>query len=239
MIKRTALTLFCLVLLHVSAQSLMAQQAPLSDAEVTERINYIQGVLDQGQTAANVWWYGWLGGYGLLTAGQLGVCHFADDKELRQDMIIGSVTTVIGMFGVIIDDMEPGFLPDRLRVMPGDTPEQRRAKLAAAERYLRECAQREIDGWAWYNHVLAFLVNAGAGLVTWLCFDRPFTDGLINFAIGQVISEIQIFTQPRRAISDLRAYEERYNTAVQARAQAETEWFVTIIPGGVAVGFRY
>jgi len=222
-----------------AASSVMAQQASISDAEVTSRINHIQNVLDAGQTAANVWWWGWLAGYGALTVGQMGVYYGVDDRELRQDMVVGAATTFLGMVGQVIDDMEPGYLPDRLRLMPGDTPEQRRQKLASAEEFLRLCAQREIDGRSWYTHALAFVVNAGAGLFTWLYFERPFLDGLINFAIGQAISEIQIFTQPTRAIRDFQDYERRYNAVQSFNNRGSDDWYFAVFPGGFVAGYRF
>ncbi|MBN1533934.1 MAG: hypothetical protein JXA20_14790, partial [Spirochaetes bacterium] len=188
-----------------SARDCHAQGAVQSDAEVSQRIAHIQNALDQGQTRAQAWWYGWIGIYGAGTAVQGGLAahHWNDFErnrstnyvrkaapETRQDMIVGGATTFLGVCGLLVMPFTPAYAPDRLREMPENTPEERRLKLQVAESLLAECAQVEIDGWGWLTHLLNLGVNLTAGLVVWLGFDRPFVDGLLMFAEGEAVSLI-------------------------------------------------
>ena len=70
------------------------------------------------------------------------------------------------------------------------------------------------------THLLNVGVNAAAGVVTVVAFDRPAADGLVTFAIGEAISLLTIFTQPMRAARDLKKYEAGYPAAAAAARAA-------------------
>ncbi|MEW6365263.1 MAG: hypothetical protein AB1714_11585 [Acidobacteriota bacterium] len=237
-IKRPAFVLAVMTALAgvASAQNMNE----LSDQEVSNRLTYIQTVLNEGQTKAKVWWYGWLVGYTGATAGQMAFYAATDEQKTKQDMAAGAGTTALGAVGLLIMPMDPARLPNDLRAIPADTPEARRAKLATAESYLRRSAAREASGRSWKVHALAAAVNLGAGLAIGLRHDRPFSDGLITFAVGQLVSEAQIFTQPRRAIRDLREYEGRSDwSSASVRSEAPREWYIGASPSGFVVGLRF
>jgi hypothetical protein len=237
-IRQAALVsaIFLLLTTHLAAQ----EASKLGDSEVTSRLAYIQHSLDGGQRAADLWWSGWLIGYGAATAGQLAAYSSSRDEKQRQDMRVGSVTTALGMGAQLIFPLEAGWFAARLRAMPGDTPEARRVKLASAESYLRKAAARETLGRSWTAHAMAAAVNLAAGLTIWLHYDRPARDGLVAFAVGQIISEVQIFSQPMRAVHDLRRYEQRSDFgAVGMAADPRRTWYVSVAPGGFVVGCRF
>jgi hypothetical protein len=234
-----AASVFAILLLL--AVQLAAQEASnLGDAEVTNRLAYIQNSFDGGQKAANLWWYGWFIGYSAATVGQVAVYSGSDDEKQRQDMLVGAVTTALGAGGQIVFPLKAGRFAVRLRAMPADTPEARRVKLAAAEGYLRKAAAQESFGRSWKTQAMATAVNLAAGLTIWLHYDRPAKDGLVTFAIGQIISEVQIFTQPMRAVRDLKEYEQRSDFgAVGMAADPGRTWYVSVAPGGFVVGCRF
>jgi hypothetical protein len=155
-------------------------------------------------------------------------------------MRVGSVTTALGAAAQLAFPQDAGWFAARLRAMPGDTPEARRVKLAAAEGYLRKAAAQESFGRSWKTQAIATAVNLAAGLTIWLHYDRPARDGLVAFAIGQAISEAQIFSQPMRAVRDLREYEQRSDFgAVGMAADPGRTWYVGVTPGGFVVGCRF
>lgn len=213
------------------------------DKEVEERLDYIVTALEKERTWAAVWWYGWIAGYGALAITQGCLSLAKDDPEWKQDMIIGSVTAAIGLVGKVIDPFIPAYAfkhGEDLKNMPTETPEQIRAKLERAERLFRVCAARERNGWEWHNHLLAFLVNFAAGVVTCAAFDRPLEDGMTTFAIGFLISEIDIFTSPIRLVGKYRRYSEKYKQeGVHARYSEERNWFLTVKFNGFAAGVRF
>jgi len=216
-----------------------AEAAELPDREVAQRLDYLQHALDRGERTATVWRLGWIAGYGGATVGELAIRSRADSDKGKQDALVGAATSAVGALGSLFTPLGASHLPARLRSMPGDSPEQGRAKLTAAERFLRESAADEIRGRSWQAHALAGAVNLGAGLVVALHYKRP-ADGFLTFAVGQLISEVQIFTQPMRAVRDLRDYEHRSDFASASAADARrVTWYLGATPGGFAVGCRF
>ncbi len=235
------------------------QQKPvdLTDAQVTERLSYIENALYSAQPGAQAWWYTWISVYSSATivTGTLAGLHWDDfdrlastgnvvkvqKQDFAQDMLVSSCTFGIGVVGLLIFPFKPAYLPDKLRVMPSGTAGERSAKLQRAEEMLTICAQTEKDGWGWLTHTLNLAVNIGAGLVTIFAFDRPWQDGLITFATGEAISLVTIFSQPMRAVRDLKNYEAKYKSGEKAGAheEYETEVFLTVVPGGIGVGMKF
>lgn len=250
------------ILLFLSAGSLYAQKkqqpAPekLNDAQVTERLSYLENALYTAQPHAQGWWYSWMAIYGSATIvqGTLAGHHWNDwkhdyrayprkirNRAFAEDMLIGGCTTALGVGGLLITPFKSAYLPDKLRHMAANTPAERQAKLLLAEDILRQCAEVEADGWGWMPHVLNLVVNMGAGLTTVLAFKRPWIDGLIVFAESEAVSLVNIFSQPRKNVRNLRNYEEKYKGRAKEGAYDpyENEVFLTIVPGGIGVGMKF
>ncbi len=258
--KSFYLSLFFLIAFLVAGiDSAFAQKqpAPLNDAQVTERLSYIENALYTGQPHAQAWWYSWISIYTAATVVQesLAGVHWNDwrhdhhplytrkirNRAFAEDMLVGGLTTAVGVGGQLVFPFKPAYLPDRLRSMPAGTPGERMAKLTAAEDILKQCAESEEDGWGWLTHVLNLVVNAGAGVTTVFAFNRPWTDGLLSFAQGEAVSLINIFSQPRRSIRALKEYDAKYlgNQKGAAGNYDENELFFTLCPGGIMVGIKF
>ncbi len=222
---------------HASAQDVSGP----SDREVTRRIEFLQGALDAGRPAADLWWDGWLIGYGAATFGQIVGQYGTHDEKTKQDLLVGAVTTGLGAIGQLAYPLDAGRLAAQLRAMPDSTPEARQAKLAAAERFLRRSAAQEELGRSWRAHAISGAVNLAAGLVIWRHYDRPARDALLTFALGQLVSELQIFTQPTKAVRDLREYESRsdFGRVTGAVPDPRATWYVSAAPGSLLIGCRF
>ncbi len=230
----TGTLLFLLIFtFHISQVS---AQNEIPDSLVKERIQSIQQMLNQGKPAAKLWWNGWLYGYSAATAVQGAVALTNDKLKTRQDMVLSAATTLIGAAGQLLMPMVPASAPNKLALIPGDTPEERILKLNKAEELFESSAKREKDGRSWKMHVVSGSVNLSSGLVTWLGFDRSLSAGLWNFALNTVITEAQIWTQPTRAIRDYKKYCEKYkNGEPQASNKMKPGFFVNAYPGGLAL----
>lgn len=198
------------------------RQVP-ADEETAAKLGFIESVLRDAQPRARTWWYGWLAGYSAGTAVSWGLAkaHWDDvkvegtapdtrtvrDRGFAEDMLVGGGTFALGVGGLLFSPFSPASAAAKLGRLPGDTPGDRRIKLLRAEELLRQCAKRERDGRGWVTHLLNIGVNAVAGIVTSAAFDRPWTDGLVTFVLGESVSLLNIFSQPTRAIRDLEAYE--------------------------------
>ena len=242
--RRIAIALALMAAL--SGEALAQQAAALSDEQVKERLGFLENALVSAQPRAKLWWYGWIAGYsaGALVQGGLAAANWdktGDDKDFAEDMLVGGATCALGAGGLLISPFVPAYRPSRLGAMPEGTPEERQAKLLGAEALLRECAKREKYGRGWVTHGLNLGVNVAAGLVTVWAFDRPWSDGLLTFAINETVSLLNIFTQPRRAQRDLENYEIRYlgKPGTYRESTSEPNWYFSVRPGGISFGLRF
>jgi hypothetical protein len=228
-------TLYFLLIFLFHFSDLSAQNE-IPDSLVKERINYIQNMLNQGKPAAKLWWNGWLYGYSAATVVQGAVFLGSDQLKTRQDMALGAATTLVGAVGQLIMPMTPAKAPGKLALLPGDTPEERINKLNKAEELFEASAVREKDGRSWKMHAASSAVNISSGLITWLGFDRTIQAGLINFAINEVITETQIWTQPTRAIKDYKNYSAKYKNGLpSAMYKPKAHLYVNAFYGGLAL----
>jgi len=248
-----------IILVIIGLRTAYAQeQAALSDDEVKERLSFIENALRSTQPAARVWFYGWLAAYSTATVVQegLAIAHWNDvkpaddspdaplvrDRAFAQDMLVGGATTALGVVGLLLDPFLPAMSYNTLRSLPETTAEERRAKLERAEEILRRCAQREKDGRGLLTHALNLGVNTAAGLATVLAFDRPWTDGLVTFAVGEAVSLLNIFTQPRRSLRAWDRYEAKRLGKQEAslpEAFSKTLWAISLFPGGISLKLQF
>jgi len=198
-----AVTLFSLCWQHVLAEA--------SDQEdLSRRISFIQSRLDEGTTAAKRWQYSWVIVHGTLTFVQFGMLDTLrepEDADDRFDMIVGGTLEALAIVDLAVNPLVAHSAAAKLRAMPDTNPAEIEAKAQYAEELLWECAERERKGRSWVTHAVYFAGNAIAGLVIGLDGGR-WNDAALLFGTGMAISEIQIFTQPTRAIDDWKEYQE-------------------------------
>ncbi|MCJ7813416.1 hypothetical protein MUP95_08910 [bacterium] len=215
-------------------------QNELSDSQIQERLQVIHQVLEQGKSNANRWWYGWLIGYSAATIGQGAILLTSEDKETRQDMALGAATTFLGAIGQILTPRVPGTAPDRLADISESTPEEKSNQLLEAEKLLQENALREKDGRSWKTHAITGVVNLSSGLIVWLGFKRSIWEGVGNFVLNTVITEVQIWTQPMRAVTDYDDYIKKYKSGEKLGCRkSDTSWSITISPEGLGISILF
>jgi hypothetical protein len=219
----------------VRPDRIMAQEA-IPDSIVAERIRCIQAMLVQDKKGADIWWYGWLAGYGAATLGQGAVYHLSENSATKQDMALGAATTFLGAVSQLVAPLHPGGKARLLKAMPESTPAERVKKLAVAEEYLRSLAQTEKFGRSWKNHALFGAVNLGSGLITWIGFKRSVWDGIGNFALNTIVSELQIWTQPTRSLKNYQNYGRLYPSGTVPQASKPGPVFsLGAVPGGIGI----
>ncbi len=242
-----------LLLLLANVTAAYAQDAALSDEQVTGRLSFITHALSAGQPRAKTWWYGWLAAYsaGAVAGGILAGSHWADkkiegsetvpDREFAEGMLVGGATFVLGVGGLLLDPFVPATAARKLRPLPETTPMERLEKLRRAEELLRQCARREKDGRSLKTHLLNAGVNAAAGVVTKAAFHQSWGSALITFASGEAVSLLNIFTQPMRATRDLKKYEagESGNDGFSLPAPPERKWSLGLWPGGLSFRLQF
>jgi hypothetical protein len=252
--RLTAVIVLALLVGLASAEAARAQEASLSDEQVRERLGFISASLTVGQPRARRWWYGWMGAYsaGAATMGILAATNWNSgpidivdglpgNREFAQDMLVGGATFALGVVGLVMDPFTPATAAKKLQALPEASAAERLAKLRRAEELLRECARRERSGRGLVTHLLNAGVNAAAGVVTVAAFDRPFGDGLLTFALGEAVSLLNIFTQPTRAIRDLKAYESGLTGAAGCPLPGPKGrlWSLGVWPGGLSFRLQF
>lgn len=213
-----------LITIFLLNASPLAAQASVTDTTDAVRRSEIQRCLENDRFNAGVWWYSWLGAYTAATIGQGAVYLSSGDKQLRQDMALGSVTTLLGAAGQLVTPLvkkEPGLNQYNQELL------------------FLDLAEREKAGRSWKVHAVTGAVNLGSGLITWLGFKRPFRDGVENFLLNTAITEAQIWTQPVRASRDYRKYYGKETGAETSLVKTRAECFVCVYPGGVSLNVRF
>jgi hypothetical protein len=215
-------------------------QDEIPDSVVIGRIECIQNMLGQSKPNANLWWYGWLAGYGAATVVQGAVYFAGNDQGTRQDMALGASITFLGAMGQLVTPLNPGKKAEMLAHISDSTSEDRLKKLSDAEEFLKATAIREKLGISWKTHALFTTVNAGSGLITWLGFKRSVWAGVGNFALNTVITEIRIWTQPTRAIRDYQNYCSKYKSGITPVVyKSKPTCYVCAYPGGITIRIMF
>jgi hypothetical protein len=215
-----------------------AQPPERADAEVAQRLAFIETRLERATPGATLWWSAWYYGYVAITVGQAGFALAVKDTGLRTDTAVGAAFSSVGVLGLGVFDFPPRHAAADLRALPANTPDERRRKLAKAERLLAACSSAEIAGRSWIPHVAGVALSLTDGLVLAFAY-RRLVSGIVAFVSGVAITEAQVFTRPTAAIDDWRAYQ---SGAFAGSAPAtSTSPLVRVVPhtGGMGVAFAF
>jgi len=215
-------------------------QASLQDSIASEKSEYLIKMLNHDKKNAQIWWYGWLGGYSAATVVQ-GIVFFSNDnKSTRQDMALGAATTALGAIGQILTPIVPHHFSLTDSQVPGNSSAGQSKEILFYEEFLKEIAAREKKGRSWKMHAITGAVNLSTGLITWLGFKRSVWDGIEIFALNTAVTELQIWTQPTRAIKDYKNYQDKWGSVSGLEpSKPEKEWYVMVYPGGIKVELNF
>ncbi len=263
---RSRATALVAVLLALASPPLLADSAVAdqieTDAQVTARLAKITAALETGERDARLWWGSWLGIFGasMLTSDLLS--YTATDPATQRVNRIGAARSALGVFSVVLLDFPAAHGPAKLRALPESTPDERKAKLRAAETTLRNAAKVEQFSRSWFPHVASIAVNCAFTAWVWAGYHKPGS-AAIAFTTGMLASEAKIFTQPTQAIDDAAALldspgaeasaptaSSRTNSAIndgapigstraQQQNEAHSQLLLAPMPGGVLVSASF
>lgn len=220
--------LFVLGLLVLAGQVFGQANSFRSDSV---RLQQLVQQVQHNEKAASTWWVTWIGLYASATLGQGVVAYLSPDKSTRQDMVLGAGTTLLGMVGQFITPVKSGYNPGLFDQGSGLDHAGRLKQLSQAEALLAFQANIARSGRSWQTQALFGTVNVASGLITWLGFKRSVWEGVANFALNTAITEIQIYSQPVRAVKD-------YADCVSAN-QRDISVQAYALPGGVCLVMRF
>jgi hypothetical protein len=204
-----------LLILAPPPEAAPALPAGLSEEE-RQRLWTIEQTLLEEQGPARLWWWGWIGIYGVASAGEAVLWGTLHEPKLVANARVGTVTAGLGFLATLITGFPPASAASSLKELPDSTPDQARKKLAAAEALLVECADAESFGRSWFPHTGALLVNGAAAIFLWRHDDDP-ASAVLTFVLGELVAEAQIWTQP------------------MASSELLGRIAITPLPGGLAV----
>lgn len=238
--------LFILLIFSAIKWNLFAEEDSLLSDD-SKRIQQIQTYLDSGKTRAQLWWYGWTGFYTGAAIFSFTMAALSDNRTSKIFQNVQAFESLVGTAGLLIFPFPAKSAADKLKVMPQNTEEEQIAKLREAEDLLEKSARAEIGGRSWLQHSLAFLVNATGSIVIWKGYektikengDNPLTQALINLVLGTAVAELQIWTQPTKAIRDWKEYRDRYNIPRGTGFNLQMDFFACPVESGTIAGVRF
>lgn len=194
--------------LLASALSAAAAEAPpLDDATVVRRLEFLEARLEAGRRPAQLWQRGWPAFYAASTFVSTALALEATSPEERAGQVVNAAQSGLGLLDMLVlEQIDAQYGIDPLRTLPAGTPAERRARLAAAEALLRRNAARAESRHDWLRHSLGAAVALAGGLVLGLGYDE-WPDAAVSTSVSLAVSEINIWTEPARAVDDLAAYE--------------------------------
>jgi hypothetical protein len=232
---KSVLFIIVLLLLVTNTARLSAQHSP-SDSLTIERIQYIHQALNQSRKNVNLWWYGWLGIYGVATVGQGAAFLLSHDLKMQQDMALGTGTALVGLVGQVLMPLNTGHDADIIAQLPETTKAELQIKLAKAEQLFKLNATNEKIGRSWQIHALNEAVNLGSGLITWIGYKRSVWEGVGTFLLNSAVTETQIWTQPNRTQKDYENYCRKYKAETNYQTyEPPVEYYLSTYPGGVSL----
>jgi hypothetical protein len=187
-----------------AAEPAPADQASLSDAQIDQRIQFLEQRLDDSKTHGQIWFWSWLA---INSGSMVGNGIVAGTRSEHDDQVNYATGAVLGAIGVadqFLRPLEARYGADPIRRLPEATREQKLAKLRAAEDQLRRNALRA-EG---RHQVLPYAGNAGLALVAGLVVGLWGEQGAgIETGISTLIGgAINILTEPGRPEQDWQSY---------------------------------
>jgi hypothetical protein len=192
--------------------------AKINDADIAERINFIQNEMNNEKTYATVWTCGWT----VINGGSAAYFYYkaskTDNKAKKVNNMVIGVGSNLAFVGNVVTPMVSMYAPHFLNEMPAVSLEDKKAKLLKAEDYLSYGSTLEIFGTSWISQSInVATASAGAFVVGYVYRDtmkkygkNPNREALLTFFECFMSGELQMLTQPMSLASAEKAYRQKY-----------------------------
>jgi len=200
-----------------------AQQARVHQLEV--------GFRDAAQHD-KVWTNTWAGIYGGAAVAYGAVSRNASDADDRFDARVSAVKSVLALGNLYLNPQPHRPALKKYRAAAASASDDAE-HLKLAEALREELARQERGRQGLNARMLPFAVNLAAGLTIGVIDDRP-EDGAINFAVGMLVNEVAIRTQP----DSMAGYGKPVTVNIGPQPlEVAYQWIVT--PASVGLGIRF
>lgn len=219
----------------VVPQQLPSSVAQLDDAQVKERLAFLEQRLEERRDYAWYWNKGWTTFYGLGIIIQSARASVEEHNGRQADYVVSAVKALGGTINLYLRPIGAQEGADRVRELPSATLDDRRRQLAVAEEQLRLNAKESDARYDWVRHLLNFGVNAAGAVIVWQGWDDT-TRAWRSFGVGSVVGEAMILSAPWEPADDWEEYQKRYDTG---NDEPEVRWRILPTVGGAALHVEF
>ena len=219
---------------HASAEPADRLSGDISNAELEQRLKFIETRLARSSPDARVWQYGWTGFHAAAAVAQGVLAVDANDSDDEANYIVGAVKSTGALAQMLIKPLPAVQSATRFQALPSGSREERLHKLTQGEALLHENAGRAVTRSSWKRHLIGIGANLLGGVAIAAFGDS--SDAVTSTLLGVAVSEASIWTEPSRAINDLEDYQ--HNKWVQ-RKTSEVSWHIVPLARRVEVNIRF
>jgi len=215
-------------------QQPMQSSRDISDAELEQRLKFIETRLGKLNPNARYWQHGWTGFYTATAIGQPILAVNEDDNDGETNYIVGTVKSVGGLALMLLKPLPAVKSYDRFQSIPAQTRAERMHKLEQGEAMMRENSERALQRYGWKRHLMGIGANLLGGAMIAAYGDS--SDAVTSTAVGIAVSEAVIWSEPGRAAKDLDDYRDNFRNAHGTGAR---NWRLVPMTGGIALNVSF
>jgi len=208
--------------------------AEISNAELEQRLKFIETRLARQSPNAQYWQHGWTGFHAASAAAQAVLAVDADDSDDEINYLVGAVKSTGALAQLLIRPLPAVQSATRFQALPSRSHEDRVHKLAQGEALLHENADRAATRSGWRRHLIGIGANLLGGVAIAAFGDS--SDAVTSTLLGIAVSETNIWTEPSRAVNDLEDYQ---NNKWAQRETSEVSWRVVPLARRVEVNIKF
>ena len=206
----------------------------ISNAELEQRLKFIETRLARQSPRARYWQHGWTGFHAASAVVQGVLAVDADDSDDEVNYLVGAVKSTGALAQMLIRPLPAVQSATRFQALPSRSREERIHKVAQGEALLHENADHAATRTSWKRHLIGIGANLIGGVAIAAFGDS--SDAVTSTLLGIAVSETNIWTEPSRAINDLEDYQN--NKWVQ-RQTSEVSWHIIPLARRVEVNIRF
>ncbi len=233
--SRAALAVCASFALAIVAGPARAEPPP-SDAAVSARLAWIEGVLERDEAPSRLWRSSWLGIYSGVTLVEGALLAVASTPADRINAAINAGKAGVAFTFVLVSPSTGTTAGTLLRAAPAGTPAERVVKLRRAEALLRAAAKEERDGRGWFPLIGGALLNVGGAWLSWATTHGSSGAGWFGLVSGLAAGDVQVLTVPTGAMRAWDTYARAGDGGRLGRAPSPSVgWSVAPGVGGAAI----
>ena len=206
----------------------------ISNAELEQRLKFIETRLARQSPNARYWQHGWTGFHAASAVVQGVLAVDADDSDDEVNYLVGAVKSTGALAQMLIRPLPAVQSATRFQALPSRSREERIHKVAQGEALLHENADHAATRTSWKRHLIGVGANLFGGVAIAAFGDS--SDAVTSTLLGIAVSETNIWTEPSRAVNDLEDYQN--NKWVQ-RQTSEVSWHIVPLARRVEVNIRF